>query len=84
MLYPNDTGRLRKVLEIAAEKSGWGKKKFAKGAGMGIAVHRSFLTYVANVVEVQVSDEGNDSHPSRRYGGGCRTHYQSRSSARPI
>ena len=25
---------------------------------MGIAVHRSFLTYVANVVEVQVTDEG--------------------------
>ncbi|MBZ5641260.1 MAG: molybdopterin-dependent oxidoreductase [Acidobacteriia bacterium] len=56
--YPNDTGRLRKVLEMAAEKSGWGKRKFAKGAGMGIAVHRSFLTYVANVVEVQVSDDG--------------------------
>ena len=56
--YPNDTGRLRNVLQIAAEKSGWGKKKFAKGSGMGIAVHRSFLTYVANVVEVQVSDDG--------------------------
>jgi isoquinoline 1-oxidoreductase beta subunit len=57
-LYPNDTGRLRKVLEIAADKSGWGKKKFGKGSGMGIAVHRSFLTYVANVVEVEVSDDG--------------------------
>jgi isoquinoline 1-oxidoreductase beta subunit len=57
-LYPNDTGRLRKVLEIAAEKSGWGKKKFGKGSAMGIAVHRSFLTYVANVVEVEVSDDG--------------------------
>jgi isoquinoline 1-oxidoreductase beta subunit len=56
--YPNDTGRLRKVLEIAAEKSGWGKRKFAKGAGMGIAVHRSFLTYVASVVEVQVGEDG--------------------------
>ena len=56
--YPNDTGRLRKVLEIAAEKSGWGKRKFAQGAGMGIAVHRSFLTYVANVVEVQVTGDG--------------------------
>jgi isoquinoline 1-oxidoreductase beta subunit len=57
-IYPNDTGRLRKVLEIAAEKSGWGKRKLAKGSGMGIAVHRSFLTYVANVVEVQVGDDG--------------------------
>jgi len=57
-IYPNDTGRLRKVLEIAAEKSGWGKRKLAKGSGMGIAVHRSFLTYVANVVEVQVGNDG--------------------------
>jgi isoquinoline 1-oxidoreductase beta subunit len=57
-VYPNDTGRLRNVLQIAAEKSGWGKRKFAKGSGMGVAVHRSFLTYVANVVEVHVSDDG--------------------------
>jgi len=57
-VYPNDTGRLRKVLEVAAEKSGWGKRKFAKGSGMGLAVHRSFLTYVADVVEVQVGDDG--------------------------
>ena len=56
--YPNDTGRLRKVLEIAADKSGWGKRKLAKGSGMGIAVHRSFLTYVASVVEVQVGADG--------------------------
>ena len=57
-VYPNDTGRLRNVLQIAAEKSGWGKRKFAKGAAMGVAVHRSFLTYVATVVEVQVGDDG--------------------------
>src|SRR5580700_1440955 len=57
-VYPNDTGRLRKVLEIAAEKSGWGKRQLAKGSGMGIAVHRSFLTYVADVVEVHVGDDG--------------------------
>jgi isoquinoline 1-oxidoreductase subunit beta len=56
--YPNDTGRLRNVLQIAAEKSGWGKRKMGNGSGMGIAVHRSFLTYVANVVEVQIDDAG--------------------------
>ena len=56
--YPVDTGRLRHVTEMAAEKAGWGKRKFAKGSGLGIAVHRSFLTYVATVVEVQVSDRG--------------------------
>ena len=56
--YPLDTGRLRRVVEMAAEKSGWGKKKLGKGAGMGIAVHRSFLTYVATVVEVEVDEQG--------------------------
>jgi isoquinoline 1-oxidoreductase beta subunit len=56
--YPFDTGRLRHVTELAAEKAGWGKKQRAKGSGMGIAVHRSFLTYVATVVEVEVDDNG--------------------------
>ena len=56
--YPFDTARLRHVAELAAEKANWGRKKFAKGSGMGIAVHRSFLTYVATVVEVEVDDQG--------------------------
>jgi isoquinoline 1-oxidoreductase beta subunit len=56
--YPIDTARYRHVIELAAEKSGWGKKKLAKGQGMGIAVHRSFLTYVATVVQVEVNDQG--------------------------
>ena len=57
--YPADTARLRRVLEMAAEKSGWGKRKFGNGAGLGIAVHRSFLTYVASVVEVEVGSQGD-------------------------
>jgi len=56
--YPFDTGRLRHVAELAAEKANWGKKKPGNGWGMGIAVHRSFLTYVATVVEVEVDDSG--------------------------
>jgi isoquinoline 1-oxidoreductase beta subunit len=56
--YPIDTARFRHVVELAAEKSGWGKRKLGKGQGMGIAVHRSFLTYVATVVEVEVNDQG--------------------------
>jgi isoquinoline 1-oxidoreductase beta subunit len=56
--YPLDTARLRRVVEIAAEKSGWGKKPMGKGRGMGIAAHRSFLTYVATVVEVEVDSRG--------------------------
>jgi isoquinoline 1-oxidoreductase beta subunit len=60
--YPLDTARLRRVVEIAAERSGWGKRSMdmgmGKGRGMGIAAHRSFLTYVATVVEVEVDSKG--------------------------
>jgi len=56
--YPWETGRLRNVIEMVAGKSGWAKKKSTKGHGFGFAAHRSFLTYVATVVEVEVSDDG--------------------------
>ena len=56
--YPWETGRLRKVIEMVAEKSSWARKKSGKGHGFGFAAHRSFLTYVATVVEVEVSDDG--------------------------
>jgi isoquinoline 1-oxidoreductase beta subunit len=56
--YPIDTRRLRKVLEVAGEKSGWGKRRPGSGWGMGIAAHRSFNTYVASVVEVEVDAKG--------------------------
>jgi isoquinoline 1-oxidoreductase beta subunit len=58
--YPLDTARLRRVVEIAAEKSGWGKRsmKMGKGRALGIAAHRSFLTYVATVVEVEIDGRG--------------------------
>jgi isoquinoline 1-oxidoreductase subunit beta len=62
-VFPLDTARVRRVVEIAAEKSGWGKRKLGKGTGMGIAVHRSFLTYVATVVEVEVNDQGEVKIP---------------------
>jgi isoquinoline 1-oxidoreductase beta subunit len=55
--YSIDTGRLRGVVELAAERAGWGRA-MPKGSGLGIAAHRSFLTYVATVVEVQVDDKG--------------------------
>jgi isoquinoline 1-oxidoreductase beta subunit len=52
------------VVEIAAEKSGWGKRPMGKGRGMGIAAHRSFLTYVATVVEVEVDSKGQVHIPN--------------------
>ena len=55
--FPNDTGRLAHVVELACEKAGWGKD-MPKGEGLGLAVHRSFLTYVAAVVHVKVDDDG--------------------------
>ncbi len=64
MNYPLDTVRLRRVVEIVAEKSGWGKRPVGKGRGMGIAAHRSFLTYVATVVEVEVDSRGQVHIPN--------------------
>lgn len=54
--YPIDTARFRRVVQMAAEEAGWGKQKMGSGFGMGLAVHRSFLTYVATVVQVEVKD----------------------------
>jgi isoquinoline 1-oxidoreductase beta subunit len=56
--YPIDTARFKRVVQLAAEKSGWGKKKQGNGSGMGIAMHRSFLTYVASVVQMHIDDAG--------------------------
>ncbi|HTS30130.1 MAG TPA: molybdopterin cofactor-binding domain-containing protein [Bryobacteraceae bacterium] len=61
--YPVDAGRLRKVVETVAERSGWGKRALPKGHGMGIAAHRSFLSYIATVVEVAVSADGKITIP---------------------
>ena len=61
-VYPVDTGRLRRVTELVAEKAGWGKK-LPPGHGLGIAAHRSFVSYIATVVEVAVDDKGNLTVP---------------------
>jgi isoquinoline 1-oxidoreductase beta subunit len=47
------TSRLRGVLQLAAEKAGWGGS-VPKGRGLGIACHASFGSYVAHVAEVSV------------------------------
>ncbi|MGH8314830.1 MAG: molybdopterin cofactor-binding domain-containing protein [Steroidobacterales bacterium] len=62
--FPLATSRLRRVVEIAAENSGWARRPRGKGRGFGIAVHRSFLTYVATVVEVAVDGKGTLSIPN--------------------
>lgn len=47
--------RLKNVLQKAKDISGWGKK-LPEGHGMGVAIHYSFYSYVASVVEVSVKN----------------------------
>jgi isoquinoline 1-oxidoreductase beta subunit len=60
--YPIDTARLRRTVELVAEKGEWGRK-VPKGHGLGIAVHRSFVSYIATIVEVAVDDKGKLTVP---------------------
>lgn len=55
---PYNVARMRAVLQTAADKAGWGKKKFARGQGQGIAFHFSHRGYVAQVAEVTVTKDG--------------------------
>jgi isoquinoline 1-oxidoreductase beta subunit len=55
--YPIDTARLRKVVEVVADKGGWGRT-VPKGHGLGIAAHRSFVSYIATIIEASVDEKG--------------------------
>ncbi|MEA3395006.1 MAG: xanthine dehydrogenase family protein molybdopterin-binding subunit [Pseudomonadota bacterium] len=48
--------RHRAALQLAVEKSGYGKKALPQGRAWGVAVHESFNTVVAYVVEASVKD----------------------------
>jgi isoquinoline 1-oxidoreductase subunit beta len=45
------------VLKLAAEQAGWGTT-LPKGRGLGIAVHESFKSFVAQAAEVTATDDG--------------------------
>jgi isoquinoline 1-oxidoreductase beta subunit len=59
---------LRAVIERVAQESGWKDKwgKLPQGRGIGIAAHRSFLTYVALVFDVSLGPNNeltiNEAH----------------------
>jgi isoquinoline 1-oxidoreductase beta subunit len=50
--------RARAVLELAAEKAGWGQP-LPDGVGRGVSVQNTFRTYMAQVAEVEVSKDGS-------------------------
>ena len=52
-----DQSRMRGLLELVAEKAGWDQPTGA-GVARGIAAHKSFGTYVAEVVETTRSADG--------------------------
>ncbi|MHA6249594.1 xanthine dehydrogenase family protein molybdopterin-binding subunit [Pontibacter sp. CAU 1760] len=49
-----DIDRMKGVINLAAEKSGWGKKK---GVAQGFSVYFSHRSYVAQVAEVALKDK---------------------------
>ena len=51
--YKMDTSKLKNVLKKAGKNAGWGRK-LPEGHGLGLAVHYSFYSYVATVVEVSI------------------------------
>jgi isoquinoline 1-oxidoreductase beta subunit len=60
--YPVDISRLRGVLDLVARNSDWGSP-LPPRHGRGVAVHRSFLSYVAAVVHVAVGTDGQITIP---------------------
>jgi len=53
--FPIETGRLKNVLTMAADAAGWGRE-MPEGEGLGLAVHRSFLSHVGIAAHVRIED----------------------------
>ena len=53
--YHFDSAKLKNVLQLAAKNANYGKE-LPKDHGIGLAVHYSFYSYVASVIEVSVKE----------------------------
>jgi isoquinoline 1-oxidoreductase beta subunit len=60
--------RAKAVLELAAEKAGWGQS-LPERVGRGVSLQFVFATYMAHVAEVEVSKDGAVRDPPRRLRG---------------
>jgi isoquinoline 1-oxidoreductase beta subunit len=63
-LMQGDKGRRhREALQLAVDQSGYGKKRLPAGTAWGVAVHESFESVVAYVVEAKMSGAGKNRKP---------------------
>ena len=63
-LLGNNHPRHRAALQLAVDKSGYGKSTLPAGRAWGVAVHESFDSVVAYVVEASVKDGAPVLHAS--------------------
>lgn len=55
--------RHRAALQLAVDKSGYGRKSLPAGTAFGVAVHESFESVVAFVVEARIEGSGSSRRP---------------------
>jgi len=70
-LIGSEHPRHKAALQLAVDKSGYGKKTLAAGRAWGVAVHESFNSVVAYVVEASVNKDGTPTLHSVTAGVHC-------------